>query len=271
MFVNCVSNTLQVPVASSVCLCNSSLAAVNSWTMPSWVPVNAALFSTKPDRFAISSLREVIVSLAEVSLDWAVSTIFQAFSTSLRRVVMVCWSSCDSFKAVWTFEALFTISPFRSLTFFINLRSWSWLLTRALWTFSYSARNSSNDSSPASVARTSWNSFSKVSKADNDRAWSSSSSNPLRPALAPSPSTSTSIVYWGPRGVRSSSAVGRGPSRVRGGAAAARGGAARWLWRGGGARRAARCACICIDDLAGHWPSAASEGAGVLAARSAAG
>jgi len=51
----------------------------------------------------------------------------------------------------------------------------------------------------------------------------------------------------------------------------ARGVAARWLWRGGGARRAARCACICIDDLAGHWPSAASEGAGVLAARSAAG
>jgi len=55
------------------------------------------------------------------------------------------------------------------------------------------------------------------------------------------------------------------------GASAALGVAARWLWRGGGARRAARCACICIDDLAGHWPSAASEGAGVLAARSAAG
>ena len=78
---------------------------------------------------------------------------------------MVFWSSCDSFSAVCTFAALFTISPFRSLHFLSRRFSWSCDFFSALCSFSYSTRKDSRESSPTSLESISWNSFSSFSNA----------------------------------------------------------------------------------------------------------
>ena len=105
MFVSCA------PVHCKYRWLLPSGVAIRLWqllilTIPSCEPVNAALFSTKPDRFAISSFSDVMVSFAESPCLSSVDHLPRFFYL-LRGVVMVCWSSCDSFRAAWTFDALF--------------------------------------------------------------------------------------------------------------------------------------------------------------------
>mmetsp|Transcript_45548 Transcript_45548/g.75933 ORF Transcript_45548/g.75933 Transcript_45548/m.75933 type:complete len:314 (-) Transcript_45548:4-945(-) len=156
-------------------LMSSSFCFSKSFTVCSWPRLRPAPCSTRRLRLAISSFSCWMVSLARASFSWLVSTIFQAFSISFFRAVMVDWSSSLSFSAVCTFAAFAMISELSSLHFLISRFSLSWDFFKARWIFSYSTRNRSRLLSPTNSESTSWMSRSRASKAFAPKA---SDSNP---------------------------------------------------------------------------------------------
>mmetsp|Transcript_28676 Transcript_28676/g.66478 ORF Transcript_28676/g.66478 Transcript_28676/m.66478 type:complete len:216 (-) Transcript_28676:8-655(-) len=162
--LSCV-NVATCASSLSRALISSSRCAIRLLTVFSWFTLRPAPCSTRWLRFAISTLRLWIVSLARCSFSCEASTIFHALSISFLRLAMVAWSSLDRLRAVWTLVALDTISAFSSRHFLIKRFSLSCDFLSARWSFSYSSRKCSKDLSPMSSWRTSWKSFSRASNA----------------------------------------------------------------------------------------------------------
>mmetsp|Transcript_87719 Transcript_87719/g.246443 ORF Transcript_87719/g.246443 Transcript_87719/m.246443 type:complete len:240 (+) Transcript_87719:1953-2672(+) len=138
------------PWSISRCFMRSFFSWTSWLTMFSWLMLRPAPCSTKRPSFEISDFRFWMVSFARCSFSWDVSTIFQARSISFFSAVIVAWSSCESFKAVWTFTAFCTISVLSSRHFLMRPFSLSWDFFKARWSFSYSCRKCSSDLSPTS-------------------------------------------------------------------------------------------------------------------------
>ena len=111
---------------------------------------NALLLSYSRLVKIIKRLNDILTSLSYfLFLLTDYLSIFTFFSEAI-----VVWSSWESFKAVWTFEAFATISAFNSRHFCIKRFSLSWDFFNALCNFSYSTRNFSRLLSPMSSPRT---------------------------------------------------------------------------------------------------------------------
>mmetsp|Transcript_14500 Transcript_14500/g.43571 ORF Transcript_14500/g.43571 Transcript_14500/m.43571 type:complete len:273 (-) Transcript_14500:184-1002(-) len=122
---SCVSSVRSCAVCSSFCRASSSRCCVSSFTICSCPTLRPAPFSTSTERLLISSRSCVMVSRARTSFSCARSTIFQAFSMSFCSAASRAWSSWDSFRAVCTLAALFTISVFSSRHLRTSRFSWS--------------------------------------------------------------------------------------------------------------------------------------------------